>query len=227
MKEYTKSASIHPCKLNRNDLLKLIELLKEAFPFSDRKEDFTISTNLPNISIRANSIEDFLEHEDLPDKFSRLSLEIIGWSEDREIDKAVRMIFYDNFISLDVNGAEQTWVLGKYSQIVDFLRKKRPWFGPLREIFLYTIGAIPLLSLFGLIYFIISNEIVYSISTTLLLIVWVIAGVFYFKGTFLPYTQIILRPKESPLNKENLMITIAILSLIVSLIGAVVVPLVK
>ena len=208
-------------------MLKLVKIVKETFPISERKEDFEISTNLPNIAIRSNSIEDFLKHEELPDKFNRLSFRIIGWSENREIDKSIQMIFYDNFINLYVDGIDQTWVLGKYSQITDFLRKKRPWFWALQKIFPSITGIIPLLSLIAIVYFIMVKAIISSISTTFFLIAWVFATVLYFKGTFLPYTQIILAPKKSFLNKENIIIVVGVLCLIVSIIGGIIIPLLK
>ena len=184
MKEYTKSGRIHPCKLERNDLLQLIKIVKETFPVSDRKDDFNVSTNLPNISIRENSIEDFLKHEELPDKFNRLSIRARGWSENREIDKDVRMTFYDNFIDLDVDGTDQTWVLGKYSQITNLLREKRPWFWvfkahPVLEGFIQ--GFILLLSFKVLDYFIKANEMIYSISAGMFFIAWICVIVFSFR----------------------------------------------
>jgi|GEM_PF-4482982 len=54
MKKYTKSGEIHPCRLERNDLLELIKIVKETFPASDRKDDFEISTNLLDIPISSN-----------------------------------------------------------------------------------------------------------------------------------------------------------------------------
>jgi len=231
MKEYTKSESIHPCRLERNDLLELIKIVKETFSVSDRKEDFKIYANLPNITIESNSIEDFLKHEELPDKLYSLSFNIIGWSKNREIDKSVRMTFCNYFINLDINGREQTWVLGKYSQITDFLRKKRPWFWALHKVSPYIrgiiAGIIPVLSLLVTIEFIKAKAIIYSISTALFLIVGLFAIVFYFKGTFLPYTRIILIPKKSFFNKENITIIVLVSSLIISIIGGIIIPLIK
>ena len=227
MKRYTKSGEIHPCRLQRNDLLRLSEIVKETFPISDREEDFQVSTNLPNISINENSIEDFLKHEELPDKFNELSIEIKGWSENREIDKSVRMTFSRLYMDLYVDGTDETWVLGKYSQIANFLRERRPWFWAVHKVFPFISGIIFVLSLAGLTYFIKAEEIIYSISTALFLTAWIFATVFYLKGTFLPYTQIILTPKESFFNKQNVTVIIAVLSLIVSIIGGVIIPLVK
>jgi len=227
MIKYTKLESIHPCRLERNDLLELIKIVKETFRVSDRKEDFEISTNLPNISIRSNSIEDFLKHEELPDELNRLSFNIIGWSKNLEIDKSVRMTFYNNYINLNINGREQTWVLGKYSQITDFLKKKRPRFWVLLKIFPIITGIIPFVSLGALVRFIKAGVMIYSASTALFLIAWIFATIFYFRGTFLPYTQIILIPKKSLFNKESIAIIVAVLSLIISIIGGVIIPLFK
>ena len=231
MKKYTKLESIHPCRLERNDLLELIKIVKETFPVSGRKEDFEIYTTLPNISISSNSIEDFLKHEELPDELNKLSFNIIGWSKNREIDKSVRMTFYNNYIDLDIDGREQTWVLGKYSQITDFLRKKRPWFWALHKLSPYIrgiiAGIIPVLSLIVTVELIKAKAIIYSISTALLLIAWVFAIVFYFKGTLLPYTKIIITPKKSFFNKENITIIVLVLTFIVSIIGGIIIPLIK
>jgi len=223
VKEYTKSLDVHPCKLERDDLLKLITIVKETFPISERKEDFKVSTNFPNISIRENSIEDFLAHKELPQRFNRLSIEIIGWDKNSKIDKTVRMTFYDNFIELDVNGVDETWVLGKYAQITNFLSKKRPWFWALHgKVFPYLIGAIPVISICGLIYFIKVKEIPYLVSIAIFLIAWLFATVHFLRGTFLPYTQIILTPKKSSLfSKENIIILIAIFTLIFTIVGVI------
>jgi len=182
MQEYTKSASIHPCRLQRNALLRLIEIVKENFPISDRKQDFEVSTNLPNIRIRENSIEDFLKHDELPDKLNRLSINIVGRSEKREINKSVYITFSNYDIDLNVNGLEETWVLGKYAQITNFLREKKPWFWAIHKVFPFIAGIILIPVLIGIVSFIKAEEIIYSISTALFLIAWVFATVFILEG---------------------------------------------
>ncbi len=227
MKEYQKSGKIHPCRLEKADLSQLVEIIKKTFPISNRKEDFELSTNLPTITVRENSLEDFLKHEELPDKINRLSIRIIGWDENREIDRNIRITFYDNFILLDVAGFDQTWVIGKYSLITDFLKKKKPWFWALNIAFPYIAFLIPLLCGAALVYLIRANKIIYAVSTTIFMIASIYANILYNKGTFLPHTQIVLSPKISIFSKENIMIIIAIFTLIFTIIGAVIVPLIK
>ena len=152
----------------------------------------------------------------------------MGWDQDkRKINKTIDITFSVNYINLDVNGEDQTWVLGKYEQITEFLKQRRPWFWALNKIFPSFSGIIPVLSFIAIILFIKYNKIVYSISTSLFLVTWILAIIYYFKGTFLPYTQIIIRHKKSILNKENIIIIIALLSFIVSLIGGIIIPLIK
>jgi len=218
---------MHPSRLQRNDLLNLTKIAKEGFPISGGEVDFEVYTYLRNMTIRENSIEDFLKHEELPGKFNTLSIQIRGRSERQGIGKSVRMTFFSKDVELDVDGTDEAWVLGKYSQITNFLRQKRPWFWAVHKPFPFIAGLVSTLSLFGLVYLIKAGELIYSISAALFLIAWVFATVFYVRGTFLPSTQIILIPKESFFNRQNITIIIAALTLLFTIVGAVIIPLVK
>ncbi len=225
MKKYQKSGKIHSCKIKKNDLLELIEIIKETFPDSDRKEDFEVSTNLLNISIHSNSIEDFLEHKELPEKLNRLSIRIIGWNHDRNIDKSIELVFYDNFINLNIYGEENAWVIGKYAEITDFLKEKRPWPWFIHTNIFYAIeGGISILLLIVLtsliVHFIAINEIMYSIITVIMLFIF--AYIYHLKKTIFPYTQIIIKHEKSFFNPENIKLIILLLSLIVMIIGVII-----
>ena len=218
MKEYQKSSDVHPCKLYKNDVIQLFKIITQNIPISDRKNDIEISSNLQGISIYENSIEDYFANKELPDKLNRLSIRVIGWSANEEIDKTIDITFYDNYIQFNVNGFNQTWVLGVFEQIKSFLKKKRPWFWFLpNQIFPMLSGAIPILALFGIAYTIKINAVVALISTILLLISWIFAIIFFFRGTLFPYTQIIINPKQTFLTKQNVSLIIALLTLIVAI----------
>jgi hypothetical protein len=224
MKKYTKSGRMNPCKLEIDDLQDLIKILREKIPNSERKEDFEITTNLKNININSNSLEDFLAHRELPNNFNRLSLRNISWNENR-IDKSIRIEFTVNFIELNIDGMDETWVLGKYTQVSNFLKNKKPWFWAINKIFPYLLGVILTISLIAISTFIKNQEIIYSISTVIFLISTIYAGILNLKGTFLPYTQIIINTKKSFFNLENITLLISLLSLLVSIIGGIIIPL--
>lgn len=227
MKEYTRSSRIRACKLNKDDLVNLTAVLEEGFAPSDRREDLEIRAQSAGFRIESNSIQNFLGHEDLPDSLSRLSFRKIGWSDDRAIDRHVYLNLYDNYIDLDVSGPDEMWVLGKHAQVAGFLRKRRAWFWLLHEVFPFTAGVVPFWSLSVFVRFVRVGNVLYSVSAALLTLAWILATVFYFRGTFLPHTRIAIRQSRSVLSKENVTIIIAVLALLVSLVGDVVIPLLQ
>jgi hypothetical protein len=132
MKNYITDKRIHPCRLNRADLVRLVALIKTDFSKSERKEDFELRSYFDGLNISENSLDAFFHHTDLPPVLSRLTIRQIGWSAAREIDKLLELTFYDNYISLSVRGESESWVKGKSSQLLDFLKTKRPFFWFLR-----------------------------------------------------------------------------------------------
>ena len=229
MKEYIKSGNLHPCALKREDLVKLIEIMAEERnpPGAGAKKHFRISVDLPSIHITSESIDGFLEHAELPDKINQLSIWMYQRDDTLEPARAISFTFSEYGVDLNVSGLDQTWVLGKYAQIRDFLREKRPWFWALHKMMQLILAFAIAFSFYLLDKLIRANEIVYSISTAVFLATSIVATVLYLRGKFLPYTQIIVRPKKSFLTRENMILIIAVLSLIVSIIGGVLIPLSK
>jgi hypothetical protein len=109
-------------------LPELVEIVKISFPPSEREDDLRIEVDLLTLSIRANSIEEFLSHKELPEVLNNIEIRMIGWDNESNIDKSVYLtIDYRNHgkrIWLSVSGYDQTWVLGKYALIEGFLREK-------------------------------------------------------------------------------------------------------
>jgi hypothetical protein len=221
MKEYRKRIELGACRLERADLLKLAELMKETLPVSDMKEDFEVSTLLPNISIKESSIEDFLRHEELPDRLIDLSIEAVGRDAHAEPDKRVTLEFKPSGNTLHVRGADETWVLGKSAQIAGYLRGKSPWFGVLTNAFQFVGGFVLAVGIMSLSYFIQAREPLYSVTTTALLIAVVFAMALNYNHKFLAHTQIIVTSKKSVVNRESVILVVTILSLIVTIIGLV------
>ena len=230
MKNYRKSGKIHSCKIKKDALLKLVEIIKRTFPDLNRKEDFEVSTNLPNISIHSNSIENFLEHEELPDKLNTLSIRITETNQydnliDLNIDKSVRLDFYDKSINLNIHGEENAWVIGKYTEITDFLKEKRPWFWFIHTNIFCGIEAwtsmLLLIVFVSLIFhFIDINEIIYAIITAITLFIF--AYIYHLKKTIFPYTQIIIKHEKSFLTREDVKLIILLLSLFVMILGIII-----
>ena len=228
-KEYTKSADVHACRLTRNDLVKLAEIVREgAIPPSTndffRNDHFRISTKLPRVSLQAENIEDFLENEDLPDEINNLSIYYDGHNGGLETVKHIHLFFSNWYISMSVDGKDENWVLGKYLQLTDFLKGKRPWFwfASTLQAFVFVLTPIAVGCLYGFIYLVASGApVAYSTGVALLFIAVVTAFYLHFKSKFMPHVQIILRTKRSFLSYDKVIVMLMLASLVVSIIGVI------
>lgn len=141
MIKYTQTQRIQPCRLTKEDLFNLVDLIQTDFPKSERKEDFQIIAFIPGADASENSLNDLFTHKNLPKFLDKLSIRQIGWSTEGNIDKSLDLTFYNSFIELRISGELESWVRGKKLQVTDFLKAKRP--------FLWFIHTVPILILRG------------------------------------------------------------------------------
>lgn len=219
---FRKEKRVHPCHLARHDLIQLGNIVKTDFPNSFRKEDFEISSSWNNANVLENSIDDFLAHPNLPSVISRLNIRLIGWSAERDIDKSVQIIFYDNFIQAEVSGHSESWVNGKFIQIIDFLKTTRPLFWFLESQPVYAFRGILWGTIIAVAY-LLGKEILYTGSdsqgTKPLLLYMLILFLLDWALGKLKYTQIFLTDKQSFVQKYNdLFIIIGFIASIIAIV---------
>ena len=73
-KKFNKSSNVNPCRLIIQDLTKLVEKIKEGLGAVEDQFRFNISANFDNTSVTAESLDDFLKMDDLPDELSELNI---------------------------------------------------------------------------------------------------------------------------------------------------------
>lgn len=217
-RNFRKSGTLKPCKLDRTELIKLVDIIKTGFNGTDI--NLRIYADWADVYISGNDIEQLLNHEELPDRLTSLSIYAEGTGDKRGSN--IRLAFYSFSISLEIDSPDQLWLLGIYTQIKEFLETKKTWYWWFIKAFPFTYGVVPMLAGVMITVFIKDGEILYSLSTGIFMVTWILACYFQYKGRFLPYTQIIVRKSDNFLNNENINILIAFLSLIVSIIGIVV-----
>lgn len=209
---YTRSKNLHPCRLDKAALFELVDIVKRDFHSSNTEDDFRISTSFDGTNINENSLEKFLEHKNLPQIFSELSINQYDRSTDRTIGISHLQIRFNNYaVSLYVTGDSESMVKGKYSQVADFLRKKRPPFWFFRTPPLYIIqGAILAAIVAGL--FVLCVRLYYKGFDTfgiLLFIGLVLMSLFEYTMMKYPYTQINLKEKRSFIETHNTLIILS------------------
>jgi hypothetical protein len=215
MVDFRKEEKIHPCYLKKDDLKSLVDIIKEDFPKSDRLEDFKISTWSDSLHVSENTLDNFLAQKKLPEILTKLTIRVIGWSENRDINKSLEITFYDNYINLSISGSSETWVNGKHIQITKFLKNTRPFFWFLKlPIVSMVRGALFVFMMIGG-YLIwesifknksIENSIVIG-TLSLFLLDWILGKIYY--------TKIYLTEQQSFFEKHKELITL------ISLIGSI------
>lgn len=212
MKTYSQSKRFSSCKLTKEDLVNLVNLIKLDFPKTDRSEDFKISSYLEKIRISENDLEKFLDHTELPDSLKRLNLDLIGWDQQRNIDKNVKISFYDNSVRLDVSGNTESWVLGKYSQLTGFLNEKKSIFWFFNTIPGYIFqGVLPLISMVSAVVMVgILIKSGFNTLNILLPITVSLTAFLSLRIAKIPYCEIILKERRSFTDRYSNFINIVI-----------------
>jgi len=127
MKEYEKTGHLSSCRLISDDLSRLEGIFRDNAPGepSVLKEFAAVAYRSDGI-ISERSIEDLWAHPEIPKTMNRLRMQFTDHGAG-EID----LTFNRDDVFLKVSGITEFWVLGKFAQIAEFLKKNRPWYWPI------------------------------------------------------------------------------------------------
>ncbi|HEX7414194.1 MAG TPA: hypothetical protein VF411_09125 [Bacteroidia bacterium] len=203
MNEYRKYTNLGRVKLTKNDLVELVTLVKSDLPITGMMDSFSIKTSISDLNISENDLESFLQHKGIPKTIDNIFI---------RISSGGRMVYLtlgndQNFLS--VAGSDQTWVLGKYMQLLGYIKAKQP-----------VLSFITKPISFGLIIGIISNilfNIIYvlqksgwhSINPLLVISIFPCVLILY-SITRIKNTKIIIRESQSFSDKYGVAITIVL-----------------
>lgn len=221
-KEFRLSKKYWSCKLDKNDLVKLVKMIETSF---DSKVNFSFWTELLGLNIRSNDLEEFLQHDELPPILHDLKITALGIDEGI-VSRRLELSLWKSGIRLAINGDDRTWVLGIHAQIESFLKEHRLWYGWFIESLPFVASAVPALFVISAISFWKTNR-TYSFIIGIFFIAWITVIALHYKDKILLRVQIALKPLKTSFNRENITIVVAIASLIVSIVGGIVIPLLK
>ena len=225
-KRYERKAKVRPCSLGRQDLLSLAQIIQETFTKPEIERYFRVSTTLGAERIFSNSMEDFLNREELSDKVNDLSFWIEGWDNKSRFDKNVLLDFSRFSVQLHVEGTDPVWVYDKYTEIMKFLNNKTAWYWPvitLEKLIIFSMTMILIASLF--ISFARGGRINY-LGKIALLSVWSFF-IFYDTRKIWPYSFLRLRGPNPVLSKENILMAAIIALLIIVILEDIILPFFK
>ena len=90
---YGKKGTLKPCRLNKDELLALAEIIQETFTKSEIERYFSISTTIEGVRIFAKSIDDLLNQKGLPDRLTDLAFWIESLDNNGFLDKSILLDF--------------------------------------------------------------------------------------------------------------------------------------
>jgi hypothetical protein len=125
--EYRELFDLSSALLSKDDLFHLEKILVED-PKTDRI-DIKLSFDSTNLS--AESFKKLLSNPDIPTSTDKLSINMQRWIDTEDykgISSGVSLSLHYNHINCQIHSIDQTWFLGKKSQVEKFFKSKRPWY---------------------------------------------------------------------------------------------------
>ena len=123
--EYREIVNLSPVYLSRFDLDDLERmLLKDLSP---RPGDLKIKVGDGARTITANSMKQLFQSR-LPNRTNDLSVDIISWNDQNDVDCSIHIQLYFNFAHYQIFGKSETLFLGKKTQLNEFFLAHRPWY---------------------------------------------------------------------------------------------------
>jgi hypothetical protein len=225
-KKYQRGGKVKPCSLDRDDILKLAEIIQETFTKPEIDRCFRVSTTIGSNRVFSNNVKDLLAQKEMGDNIQDLSFWIEGWDNQMQFDKSVLLDFSKYYIQLNVEGTDPLWVYDKYNKLIKFLNSKTSWYWPMVVMEKYYIFIITVILIINIIISVNKGDPSYYLDKLGLLVLWVFL-VFSDTRNIWPYTKFRLKGASLIFNKENILMVGALLLLIAAILSGTVVPFMK
>ena len=222
-KRYEKHGRVKPCVLTRGDIQELAAIIQRTFTKPEVERYFRISTVLNHTRIFSNSVEQLLILKELGDRMGDLSFWIEGWDQKTRFDKNILLDFSRYSIQLSVEGTDPVWVFDTYNRITNFLKKKTAWYCPIiimEKVFVFFVTLI-LIANIAITFK--KGDPVYYLDKFGLLVLWMFL-VFYDTKKIWPYTNIRLKEDKFYLARENVVMLVMILVVMLAISGGTIWP---
>jgi hypothetical protein len=222
-KRYERHGRLRPCVITRRDIFALGKIIQETFTKSEVERYFRISTVLNHIRVFSNSIDHLLSHEELGDRVADLSFWIEGWDQKTRFDKNILLDFSKYSIQLSVEGTDPVWVYDKYNAIIDYLKNKTAWYWPIIIMEKVIMFLVTITLIANIIIASQKGNPFYFLDKLGLLAVWMFL-VFYDTRKIWPYSNIRLKEDKLYLSRENVVMAVMILVIILAISGGTILP---
>ncbi len=222
-KRYERHGRVKPCAINRSDIFALGQIIQETFSKPEIERYFRISTTLKHTRVFSNSTEHLLNQPELGDRMADLSFWIEGWDQKTRFDKNILLDFSKYSIQLSVEGTDPVWVYDKYNKLTNYLKSKTAWYWPIIIMEKIIMFCITIILLANIIIAVKKGNPFHYLDKIGLLMVWMFL-VFYDTRKIWPYSNIRLKEDKLYLSRENVVMYVMILIIIIAISGGTILP---
>lgn len=222
-KEFRRLKDINPLIFYQEDVIELIDII--SIGSDDKRVEIQMDYTFGERTETVTSIEDLKKLEGSPstDKFSFRAL---VWSKDRNIFGGLSLTLYHNYAQYQIHSINETWFLGKIAKLENFFRDKTPWYAQINKFapFVSPLVILPAAS-FSFYQYKSENLLEFSILA-ILAAGLVFISYLMFKQRIFPYVKIFpYRKSIMKISYEKLSFIISIITLIVSVVAGIGIPL--
>lgn len=225
-KRYERHGRIKPCMINRPDILALGQIIQETYTKPEVERYFRISTVHNHTRVFSNSIDHLLSQKELGDRVADLAFWIEGWDQKTRFDKNILLDFSKYSIQLSVEGTDPVWVYDKYNKITNYLKSKTAWYWPMIIMEKIIMFLITIILIANIIIAVKKGNPFYYLDKFGLLALWMFL-VFYDTRKIWPYSNIRLTENKFYLSRENIVMFVMILVVIMAISAGTILPLVR
>jgi hypothetical protein len=223
--EWRKIIQVHPAVLYKSDVMELVKIVSEC----EAGQYFVLSIEYEyeGLSQTLTTIED-LENfsKDVPT--DKLSIKANIYTEDRDIVSSISITMHQTYIDYQIHANNEAWFLGKIAQLTKFFKSRKPWYSFITRIISFVGPALVMSGFYIGIFAIKNTKIVWAILGFFLAFSMVMISYYSYEGKLFPHVRIYAKNKEKKfVTYELVSIVIAILALIVSVIGTILIPILQ
>jgi hypothetical protein len=219
MHEFREIYELPAARFSRSDIEKLGQLISGGLRVKPGAFDFSLSDGVKKH--RASSLDDLLSQE-LPQSIDALSFEALGWTDDDNIDRSVRVDVSRTFAQCHIFSQDEVWFSGKAQQIKELFSGCSPWYGKIRPAIPGVIGALEGISVFLLGFFLLSQQFFFSAISGLTLLVLFRFFWSFSNGRLFPLVDIELSQKRRGPDRETIMVFFIAIGALASVVGVLV-----
>jgi hypothetical protein len=219
--EFRKIENLPPVLLYKKDLIILEKLLKSDINSKD--DDYRIDIGHENKSTPISTITELTD--ELPESSNEVSIRIIGWNSEREIENGISIRLYHNYANYQIHAFNEVWFDGKRSQLNAFFRSRRPWYSWLNASIPFLTPLLSWAAIAIAIWGYRDGLIWATIIATLLFISVIVVGLLNYKQQLFPYVKVFFTDKPNRKLALEAIILVLELAILIATLLSIIIPL--